>query len=115
MWRTRTIVTQRIGTATMSPIAPSSAPMINTLAIVNTGGSSTLRCMMRCTTTFASKMCTSTPSSSTSTTLTQSTVATMNNAGSNVEIREPKDGTMATSPVKVTNHNQEATPRLERQ
>src|SRR5712691_864525 len=109
MWRTRTIVTQRIGTATMSPIAPSSAPMIRTLAIVSTGGSSTLRCMMRGTTTFASKMCTSTPSSSTSTTFTQSPVATMNNAGRSVEISVPKNGTMATSPVKIPNANREGT------
>src|SRR2546430_11530417 len=43
-----------------------------------------------------------------------SPVATMNNAGSSVEISVPKNGTMATSPVKMPNANHEGTPRIQR-
>src|SRR5438105_4185368 len=104
--RRTTIVTASTGTATTRPTRPISVPMVRTLAMVSTGGRAKRRSMIRGTTTFASTTCTATPSRITASTLTQSPVLTTNSAGSNVETRVPKNGTTATSPVKIPNASQ---------
>ena len=80
--------------------------MINTLAIVSTGGSARRCSMIRGTTRFASTTCTTTPRAMTATTLTQSPDSITNNAGRSVDTRVPKKGTTATSPVNIPNASQ---------
>src|SRR5256884_895390 len=104
--RSTTIVTASTGTATTRPTTPIRIPMVSTLAIVRTGGRATRRSMIRGTTTFASTTCTATPSRITASTLTQFPVLTTNNAGKSVETSVPKNGTTATSPVKIPNASQ---------
>ena len=70
--------------------------------------------MIRGTTTFASTTCTDTPSRITASTLTQSPVLTTNKAGKSVETSVPKNGTTATSPVKIPNASQYGTPSAHR-
>src|SRR5207248_1645117 len=102
------------GTATTRPTTPMSVPMVSTLAMVRTGGRAKRRSMIRGTTTFASTTCTITPSRITASTLTQLPVLTTNNAGSRVETSVPKNGTTATSPVKIPNASQYGTPSTHR-
>src|SRR5213082_1429203 len=108
--RSTTIVTASTGTATTRPTTPIRVPMVSTLAIVRTGGRARRRSMIRGTTTFASITCTATPSRITASTLTQFPVLTTNNAGNSVETSVPKNGTTATSPVKIPNASQYGTP-----
>src|SRR5436305_1235109 len=104
------MTTARMGTATTRPTTPSSVPITRTLVMVSTGGSETWRSMMRGTTTLASTTCTATPSAMTASTRTQSPVPTTNRAGKSVETSVPKNGTTATSPVKIPNASQYGTP-----
>src|SRR5439155_950991 len=109
MCRTNTIDTASTGTATTSPMAPSSVPITSTLAIVSTGGSATFFSMMRGAMRFASKKCTATPQAATASACSQLPVPSTNSAGSRVDTRVPKKGTIATSPVKMPNASQYGT------
>ncbi len=98
-----TMMVASAGTATSRPTTPSSSAITSTLKIERTGGMCTCRSMISGATKLASIRCTASPSSSTRNACHGPPAPRTKAAGSSVETRVPKKGTIATSPVNTPN------------